>query len=474
MYTKIFSGKQSIVNIANYLERGEFSVCWFGINEEEHNSWGAEFENFYLDSVLKHTDNAMHYKHLIISPNPNAHVRPEDLADAVDMALFDTDGLNAIWAGVIHTDTDVVHCHVVIPNVDLEQGGYLKYFKGTSYENEKKLSDLRLAVGDILKELGYSDAVYAPIDLQRRYGQKYVEEKRHINMDELNWQREKSKWQNLSRGEKEMLYRGMAPVKEILRSHIDVAKAASSNMREFKQHLQNLGVEVSTNKYGKWQYALSATPDFTISANSLGKNFTQKRIEEVIQRGSGQLNLEVQNYLKNRYFKVEHLGTVKGLKEMRRLAQVANDLRTLNITNYPDLLTYKFQVEGTRDYYKQSKQEDKYKKTSLFYDKLTKVVADTRKYQILGNVEELYPHLIDEVRARIVYMGDEIRRINKVRSNNAPNKKIAREFSQKQHRSALSNNNNLSESTNPIQRGHKTLGDKHIGNERSNHYGLDR
>jgi len=110
-----------------------------------------------------------------------------------------------------HTDTETVHSHIIVNAVNFEDGHKLH----CNNQDYLKMKDIANEMG---QERGYSQLIY-----------------NGLNHD------------NITRAEKEIMLKGRTSWKEELREVITEAKAQTTNMADFENHLNNYGVTLTRN-----------------------------------------------------------------------------------------------------------------------------------------------------------------------------------------------------------------------------------
>lgn len=202
----------------------------------------------------QHNYDSRKYYHFKFSPDPKDHVSAEAChAAALEFARTVLNDYECIVS--THTDTDVVHSHIVINAVSFETGRKF-------HNNNKEYGELKDLANDIGEKHGMT-----PLDWRA-----LVEEKRtaYLNGD---FSCEESVT------EKRIKLRGGISWKEELREVIDLAKASTDNIIAFEEFLEEYGVTLPRFTANTISYKHPQREKAT-RGGSLGEAYTLKAIED--------------------------------------------------------------------------------------------------------------------------------------------------------------------------------------------------
>lgn len=194
------------------------------------------------------------YYHFKFSPDPKDHVSAEAChAAALEFARTVLNDYECIVS--THTDTDVVHSHIVINAVSFETGRKF-------HNNNKEYGELKDLANDIGEKYGMT-----PLDWRA-----LVEEKRTAYLTGDFTCAE-------SVTEKRIKLRGGISWKEELREVIDLAKASTDNIIAFEEFLEEYGVTLPrfTDKTISYKHPCRKKP---VRGGLLGDAYTLKAIED--------------------------------------------------------------------------------------------------------------------------------------------------------------------------------------------------
>ena len=252
---KIIPSKSKVSNIQRYIQNSQKTNSSLYI-EHECSAKTASQDFNLMRKIFKKKEGRTYY-HIIISWNSQEdNINAEECRE-MTREICEQSGLKDYpYFAAIHTDTEHLHAHVVVNNINIRSG---KSFQSTKQFRE----EIMQIANDISRERGYHNSV---IDTKQ-----------------------KSIIQRSSAEIAISVKKNIVPWKDVLRSMINEALLKAENHKEFIRLMSENAIDIELDKNGEYKflpYELYEDPNRMKPCHSrrLGAKYSKENIEKAFQK----------------------------------------------------------------------------------------------------------------------------------------------------------------------------------------------
>lgn len=245
---KILPSKSPTRHIETYLKNPKKTTqeLYFG-NLCDYEHVAQSFKHWNQCFIGK--SNQRTYYHIVLSFHPEDNVTAQDCMRIAQEVCESTKLKDYPYFGVVHTDTDHLHSHIVVNNVSVY---------GKSYQSTRESTrELKMVANEICKREGFLQSI---LDVDKKAGER------------------------LTTAETQMiLKKKQVPWKEQLRYQIQEVVQCAQSLEDFKKCMkERFDVEVTENRKGEFRYHCPSV-EKPCPARRLGEDYSKETIKNRIE-----------------------------------------------------------------------------------------------------------------------------------------------------------------------------------------------